>query len=181
MTTGLENIRVLLVDDNQNMRSIIQAVLGSLGVRAVKETRDGSDALAALRDFTPDLAFVDFQMFPMDGVEFTRLIRQSPDSRNPYLPIIMLTGHAEAHRVQEARDSGVTEFLVKPITAAGVISRINAVIYKPRPFVKTDGYFGPDRRRRAAPGFRGPWRREGDAQRDDDGAGALVTQVRERG
>ena len=38
-------------------------------------------------------------MFPLDGVEFTRLVRNSPDSANPYLPIIMMTGHSEKHRV----------------------------------------------------------------------------------
>ncbi len=181
MSSDLSALRVLLVDDNKNMRAIVEAVLKSLGVRHMKHCRDGSEALDALRDFQADLAIVDFQMFPMDGVEFTRLVRQSPDSRNPYLPIIMCTGHAEEARVHEARDAGVTEFLVKPITAGSVISRVNAVIYKPRPFVRTEDYFGPDRRRRADPGFTGPWRRSGDDKREPTDPGALVARARETG
>lgn len=163
MTTGLEAVRVLIVDDNQHMRAILLAVLGALNVREYRETRDGTEALDAMRKWPVDLAIVDFQMLPMDGVEFTRVVRQAPDSVNPYLPIIMMTGHAEQSRVHEARDAGVTEFLVKPLTPKAVIDRINAVIYRPRPFVRTEDYFGPDRRRKAQPGYAGPWRRSSDA------------------
>ncbi len=54
--------------------------------------------------------------------------------------------------------------MVKPVTARAVLDRLNNVIFKPRPFIRTAEYFGPDRRRRQDPAFEGPWRREGDAQ-----------------
>jgi two-component system chemotaxis response regulator CheY len=63
-----------------------------------------------------------------------------------------------------ARDAGVTEFVVKPITAKAILDRIQAVIFGPRPFVKTDGYFGPDRRRANAAGYAGPFRRATDGK-----------------
>ena len=162
MADGLESLRVLLVDDNQHMMAIVTTVLSVVGVTLVRETRDGAEALELLRDWSADLAIVDFQMQPLDGVEFTRLVRNSPDSRNPYLPIIMMTGHSERSRVEEARDAGVTEFVAKPLTAKSVLERINAVIYRPRAFVRTETYLGPDRRRRETPDFRGPWRRSTD-------------------
>jgi two-component system chemotaxis response regulator CheY len=170
MSAGLETLRVLLVDDNQHMRAIVQAVLAGVGVSHIKETRDGAEALDALREWPADLAIVDFHMEPLDGVEFTRMVRNAPDSRNPYLPIIMMTGHSERHRVEKARDAGVTEFVAKPLTAKSVLERMHAVIYRPRPFVRTADYFGPDRRRRQDPEFRGPWRRSTDpaqAKADD--------------
>jgi two-component system chemotaxis response regulator CheY len=167
MSAGFETLRVLLVDDNQHMRAIVTAVLAGVGVKQVRETRDGGEALEALRDWPADLAIVDFQMLPMDGVEFTRTVRNAPDSKNPYLPIIMMTGHSEKSRVVDARDAGVTEFVAKPLTAKAVLERIQAVIYRPRPFVRTPSYFGPDRRRREDPGFNGPWRRT-----TDEGKGA---------
>src|SRR5882757_674639 len=108
MSSGLESLRVLLVDDNQHMRAIVMTVLSGVGVANIRETRDGAEALSALREWPADLAIVDFQMTPLDGVEFTRLVRNSPDSRNPYLPIIMMTGHSERTRVMDARDAGVT-------------------------------------------------------------------------
>ncbi len=160
--SGLESLRVLLVDDNQHMRAIVTTVLTGVGVKQIREVRDGAEALDALREWSADLAIVDFQMFPLDGVEFTRMVRNAPDSRNPYLPIIMMTGHSERYRVMEARDAGVTEFVAKPLTAKSVLERIQAVIYRPRPFVRTADYFGPDRRRRDDPAYTGPRRRSGD-------------------
>ena len=164
--TSLAAIQVLLVDDNPHMLTIASAVLKSAGIRKVLEARDGATGLAMLRDHAVDLAIVDYNMFPLDGVEFTRLVRNSPDSANPYLPIIMMTGHSGKQRVYEARDAGVTEFIVKPITAKAILDRIQSVIWKPRPFVKTEGYFGPDRRRVAPPGYRGPFRRATDEARE---------------
>ena len=112
-------------------------------------------------------AIVDFNMMPLDGIEFTRLVRTSPDTANPYLPIIMMTGHSEKSRVYEARDAGVTEFVVKPITAKAILDRIQAVIMRPRAFVKNDSYFGPDRRRTNTVNYTGPMRRSDDVQPED--------------
>ena len=158
-------LRVLLVDDNQHMRSIVAAVLAGVGVSQVRECWDGAEALDALRQWPADVAIVDFQMSPVDGVEFTRLVRNAGDSPNPFLPIIMLTGHAERARVEEARDAGVTEFVVKPVTARSVLDRLNSVIVRPRPFIRTADYFGPDRRRRQDPAYVGPWRRNDDEKK----------------
>ncbi len=162
MTTPLSAMRVLLVDDNQHMREIVAAVLAGVGVTQVKECWDGAQALVALRKWPADVAIVDFQMSPVDGVEFTRLVRNAADSPNPFLPVIMLTGYAERARVEEARDAGVTEFIVKPVTARAVLDRLNAVINHARSFIRTAEYFGPDRRRRQDPAFTGPWRRKDD-------------------
>ena len=162
--SSLQSLHVLLVDDNQHMRAITSAVLQSAGVRKVREASDGAAGLEILRQQAIDLAIVDFNMFPLDGVEFTRLVRNSPDTANPYLPIIMMTGHSEKSRVYEARDAGVTEFVVKPITAKAILDRIQAVIFRPRPFVKADSYFGPDRRRTGSSGHKGPLRRSTDDQ-----------------
>jgi CheY-like chemotaxis protein len=164
MAAGVESLRVLLVDDNQHMRAIIMAVLIGVGIKSVREVRDGVEAFQSVKDGSYDVAIVDFQMAEMDGVEFTRLVRNSPDSRNPYLPIIMMTGHSERSRVEEARDAGVTEFIAKPLTAKSVLGRLQAVIYRPRPFVRTETFFGPDRRRRQDAAYDGPWRRASDCE-----------------
>lgn len=162
MTTGLDAVRVLVVDDNQHMRAIVGVMLNSFGIKMVREAKDGADAIEALRRWPADLAICDFLMDPMDGVEFTRQVRNATDSPNPYLPVVMLTGHSELARVTEARDAGVTEFVVKPLTAKALVDRINTVIFKPRPFIRSRDYFGPDRRRKHDPFFAGPFRREDD-------------------
>jgi len=174
---GLENLRVLLVDDNQHMRAIVTTVLAGVGVRNVRESRDGAEALEALRDWPADVAIVDFQMFPIDGVEFIRMVRNGADSKHPYLPIVMMTGHSEKSRVVEARDAGVTEFIAKPLTAKSVLERLQAVIYRPRPFVRTSTYFGPDRRRRDDPAYIGPWRRGADQGRAPEQTAGVADEV----
>ncbi|MFI4933900.1 MAG: response regulator [Caulobacterales bacterium] len=163
MNEGLERLRILIVDDNQHMRAIVGAILKSAGVTHIREAAHGGQALKILKDWPADIAIVDFQMAPMDGLAFTKAVRNQ-ETPNPYLPIIMMTGYAERQRVFEARDAGVTEFLVKPVTAKGVLDRLNAAIFKPRDFVKHDAYFGPTRRRVSGDGHVGPRRRAEDAK-----------------
>jgi CheY-like chemotaxis protein len=164
MSLGFEKLRVLLIDDNWHMRSIALTLLESFGVHHIRDVAAGAEGIEVAQSWAPDLALVDFKMEPMNGVQFTRIIRNGPDSRNPYLPIIMMTGHTAVARVLEARDAGVTEFIAKPLSAKTLLNRMNAVLYQPRPFVRTPTYFGPDRRRRADPAHRGPWRRFDDAR-----------------
>ena len=94
----------------------------------------------------------------VDGIELTREIRNAADSANRFVPIVMVSGYAQRGRVLTARDAGVNEFVVKPITATALFSRIRAVIEKPRPFVRTKTFFGPDRRRGRSD-YEGPERR----------------------
>jgi two-component system, chemotaxis family, chemotaxis protein CheY len=159
LSSGFESLRVLLADDNAHMRTIVTAVLKSIGVKHIRDASNGAEALTVMREWQADVAMVDFRMQPIDGVEFTRLVRNAKDSVNPFLPIIMLTGYADRSRVIDARDAGVTELIVKPVTAQAVIARLNSVIFHPRPFVRTEDYFGPERRRTVNPEYRGPERR----------------------
>ena len=98
-------------------------------------------------------------MDEMNGIEFTKEVRNSPTSPNPYVPIIMLTGHTSADCVQQARDAGVNEFLAKPVSVKAMLARLTADIEYPRPFVRTANYFGPCRRRRNNEDYKGPERR----------------------
>jgi DNA-binding response OmpR family regulator len=95
----------------------------------------------------------------MNGLDFARQVRTSPQSPNPFLPIIMLTGHTHIDHVRLARDAGVNEFLAKPVSVKAIFTRLVSVIEHPRPFVRTKAYFGPCRRRRATEEYRGPERR----------------------
>jgi len=63
------------------------------------------------------------------------------------VPIIMVTAYREKEHVFKARDAGVTEYVIKPVSPKSLFSRIEAVIERPRRFVKVGKFFGPDRRR----------------------------------
>jgi len=158
MGYNLSKLRVLVVDDSKNMRLIVRTVLNALGVQSVREAGDGQAGLNELRASPIDVAIVDWMMEPMDGIEFVHQVRTAEDSPNPFLPIIMMTGHTERHRIFKARDAGITEFLAKPVNAKTLLLRITNIIEQPRPFVRAKGYFGPNRRRRNAD-HNGPERR----------------------
>jgi CheY-like chemotaxis protein len=159
-----EYLKALIVEDNTHMRTLLRALLTSIGLKDIYEAQDGTSAFDLLRLRKPDMVLTDLSMKPVDGIEFARAVRQSPDSPNPFLPIIMITGHTERHRVEAARDIGVTEFLAKPITAQNLYQRIAEIVERPRPFVRCGDYFGPDRRRRADDHYTGPWRRHEDSE-----------------
>ncbi|MBL6933268.1 MAG: response regulator [Rhodospirillales bacterium] len=145
---NLERLNFLVVDDNRHMRLIVKSILYSFGVRSVVEAEDGADAFRELRTYSADIVICDWKMEPLDGIDFTRMVRTASDSPNPFVPIVMLTGNTEQRRVVEARDAGVTEFLAKPISAKSLYSRIAGIIEHPRPFIRAKHYFGPDRRRK---------------------------------
>jgi len=155
-------LKILLVDDNHHMRVLIGEIMRAIGVTEVFEANDGAEALSKMRQQNIDIVMTDLSMQPLDGIDFTRLLRNSPDSPNQMCPVIMITGHSTQKRVKEARDAGVTEFLAKPVTARGIIDRITRVVEFPRPFIRNEDYFGPDRRRRADPEYTGPRRRSTD-------------------
>ncbi|MFO1014589.1 MAG: response regulator [Caulobacteraceae bacterium] len=157
---GLERLKFLIIDDNYHMLNIISTVLRGFAAKDFIETTDPTEALKVLQSHRIDIVIVDYNMSVLDGVDFVRLARNSPESLNPYIPIIMLTAHTERRRVMSARDAGVTEFCAKPVTAAELARKINAVISSPRPFIKTASYFGPCRRRKKE-AFKGPDRRVG--------------------
>lgn len=157
-----ELLKILLVDDNQHMRVLLTEILRAIGVKMTFEASDGAQALQVLRGNPIDIVMTDLAMQPLDGIDFVRLLRNSQDSPNPMVPVIMITGHSTMRRVAEARDVGVSEFLSKPVTARGVIERITRVVDHPRSFVRTQHYFGPDRRRRDDPSYSGPHRRKSD-------------------
>ncbi len=160
--TSFDNLKGLVVEDNMHMRALIRSLVISLGVRDVLDCSNGTDALTLVKENNFDLIITDLSMEPMDGIELTRAIRLLADCPNPYVPIIMVTGHSERRQVEAARDAGITEFLAKPITAQNLYLRITEVVERPRAFVRCDSYFGPDRRRRVEKDYKGPWRRKAD-------------------
>lgn len=143
------SISVLVVEDNEHMMRLLKAMLRALGIGTVDTAADAQRALQIMRVHVPDILVVDWMMEGMSGIELTRHIRTSEESPNPYMPIMMVTAHAEKRLVIEARNAGVSEFLAKPISAVTLAQRLSAIIDRPRPFVRAASYFGPDRRRQA--------------------------------
>ena len=158
--SSLKNLSFMVVDDNIHMRQLLRMILKALEAGRVVDASDGADALKKMGTNPVDVLLVDWEMSPLDGMDLVRMLRTGSDSPNPYVPIIMLSAHSEMTRVQQARDAGVNEFLVKPVSAKGIYQRVISIISTPRPFIRSKTYFGPDRRRRQSAHYKGPERRK---------------------
>lgn len=159
MALDLKNLSILIVEDTLPMQRLMASVIESLGFKKPLLSNNGHQGFDAFLRFNPDIVISDWLMDPGDGLDLTRKIRTHPLSPNRMAPVILITGYSSLSRVHEARDAGVTEFLVKPFTAADVAKRLSYVINNPRDFIATRDFFGPDRRRKRSDNYTGPRRR----------------------
>ena len=157
---SLERVRFLVVEDNGHMTNIVKTILRGFGAVHIFEARDATEAFHRLKHDAIDIVIVDYQMEVLNGIEFVNLVRKSSDSANRFVPIIMLTAHSERSHVVDARDAGVTEFCCKPVTANELYRKVVSIVDHPRPFVKLNSFFGPERRRRTDSKYEGPERRK---------------------
>lgn len=87
--------KVLLVDDNEDLRTTVRFVLEDHGYR-VHEAQNGSEALDALDGFEADVVVLDLHMPVMDGCSFMRALRSSRDARAAQTPVVLLTAYPES-------------------------------------------------------------------------------------
>lgn len=161
---AFEKLRFVVVDDNLHMRRIVRTLLRAFGSREIYEAEDGASGLEAVEAYSPDILITDIKMPIFDGIELTQMIRNPDGSKQPFLPIIVLSAYSEKKHVIQSRDAGITEFLCKPVSANALYRRIQSVIESPRQFIRTNSFFGPDRRRFNSPNYSGEERRKSDSE-----------------
>ena len=144
----LSRLKILIVDDSSAVRMMLAALLRTFGVDHITECSDGAEALGAIEKGSFDLVLTDVAMRPMDGVEFTRQLRHPNSSAKPTLPVLFLSSHSEKAVVAAALQAGGSDYLVKPISRAGLLEKIVSLVGTPRRVVKGAAYWGPDRRRK---------------------------------
>ncbi len=176
MTYSFENTKILIVEDNKPMLLLIKSVLQSFGVTNIVSALDGEEGFHKFCSTNPDLVITDWMMKPCDGVELSRKIRNERKSPNQYVPIVLMTGFTEKKRVINARDVGITEFLAKPFNARDLYKRLHRIIEQPRQFVRCEGFFGPDRRRKSPETYEGVKRRRSDMA-DQQSSDVKITDI----
>ncbi len=117
--------KILIVDDSRVARRILKMTLNGLGHDNVDEATNGGEALAMLQKRFYALVISDWNMAPMDGLELLQTMRRSP--RLAAIPFVMATSTSQVKFAAIARDSGLTHFLAKPVTAQGLAERIDAI------------------------------------------------------
>lgn len=158
----LSSLKVLIVEDNLFTQRIVRYILRSLRIGDSEFASNGAEAFSIFSKGDFDLVLTDLQMHPGDGLELTRKIRTAGASGNPYIPIIVMTGHTQPKWIEKARDAGATEVLAKPLSVVAVYEKIAWVVKNPRTFVACDSFFGPCRRRNRSRPENNQGRRESD-------------------
>lgn len=112
--------KVLIVDDNDVMRTLLRALLRDEAYQVVGEARNGLQALEQIASLQPDLVCLDVIMPDLDGLETLRTIRRD----YPRVVVVMVTGMASVENVQEALKLGAAGFVIKPFNAAKVLENL---------------------------------------------------------
>jgi CheY-like chemotaxis protein len=144
------------------MRRLIVKILKIFGITSVHQADEGGKAVDILCAQPVDVLITDWNMAPVDGMAVAEWVRTSPQSPDPFMPIVMISSLSEASRIARAFDAGVNEFLAKPVQPKEILTTLTNLVQQPRPFVRTANYFGPDRRRRFPALYDGPERRSVD-------------------
>ena len=128
----LQGVKVLVVDDEFYSRKVARTLLMAMGITNIYDADSGAKGLESLRAIAPDVVLVDWEMPVMDGAAFSKAVRNPGGFPYPNVPIIMLTGHSERWRVEEALRLGVNDYLLKPISGKLLCDRLVSILTKPR-------------------------------------------------
>ncbi|MGI9385576.1 MAG: response regulator [Methyloligellaceae bacterium] len=147
-TVDFSKLRVLVVENHALMRRLLGEMLRGFGVGYLRDARDVPEGLDCIYREHFDVVIVDFFLGEPDGADFATQVRRDKTCRNREVPILLITGVPDQHKVMKVRSAGVNGMLAKPIAPTDLYKRLHAVLADPQPFVVTDDYVGPARVRR---------------------------------
>ena len=116
--------KILIVDDNDLMRTLLRGILRSESCHVVGEARNGVLALELIEKTLPDVVFLDVMMPEMDGLEALQNIRK----KHPGIRVIMITGNPSVENVQESIQRGASGFIVKPFNTSKVLDTLHKTL-----------------------------------------------------
>jgi two-component system alkaline phosphatase synthesis response regulator PhoP len=123
--TGSTTNRVLIADDNNSNRELLEAYLANLGCE-IEIARDGKETMEKARSFRPDLVLLDVMMPKLSGFEVCSQIKKDPELKN--IMILMVTALNEIGDIQRAVDAGTNDFLSKPVQKLELVKRVENLL-----------------------------------------------------
>jgi PAS domain S-box-containing protein len=127
-STSPGTARVLLADDNADMRDYVRRLLGERW--EVEAVADGAAALASARARRPDIVVADVMMPALDGFELLTALRADPATQD--VPVLLLSARAGEEATLKGIEAGADDYLVKPFTARDLVARVDAQLQRAR-------------------------------------------------
>ena len=118
--------RVLVVDDNDQNRELLEAYVQDIPLVTVVSAVDGTDALEAVTSEHPDLILLDIMMPKMSGFEVCRRLKSDPATKD--IPVIMVTALNEIADHEKGSESGCDDFLSKPVNRMELVKRVRSLL-----------------------------------------------------
>ena len=120
-----KNMPILIVDDYKTMLRIVRGLLNQLGFMNIDEATDGTMAWEMVKKKQYGLIVSDWNMEPMSGFEFLKLVRTNEPTKQ--LPFIMVTAESKTENIIAAKQAGVSNYIVKPFNAVTLKQKLEAV------------------------------------------------------
>ncbi|MCL4839342.1 MAG: response regulator [Thermoanaerobaculia bacterium] len=117
--------RLLVVDDEQDVREMLALVLGRRGY-GVQTAADGMEALVLAQSAPPDLILLDVMMRDMDGWEVLKLLQLEERTRR--VPVVILSARAEPRDKIRGLQEGAVDYLTKPFAIDEVVARLESIL-----------------------------------------------------
>ena len=118
-------LTVLVVEDDAELREILQAEFELEGLTALTAT-NGSEAVTAAREFKPDLILMDLMMPVMDGIEATKIVKDNEETK--HIPIVMLTAAGNRENIVAGLEAGAIDYITKPFFMPELKARLRSVL-----------------------------------------------------
>lgn len=119
-----DSITCLVVDDDKFSRTFVKTALYQIGVKNTKEASNIAEAIEVLRNYKVNVVLMDQQLPEQSGLELARQIKEGTIGDNKNLPVIMVTIDTKENTVMEAKNIGIHEYLVKPISPLALKRRL---------------------------------------------------------
>ncbi|MBN9061985.1 MAG: hypothetical protein BGP06_06515 [Rhizobiales bacterium 65-9] len=149
MTRGslkLYDLHIVIAEANGFQSTLVQSMLRGFGANIIHETRSVAATMHLLRDRRIDILICDAKLPTEGGFELTRRIRRDVESPNRIVPVFVMASDTREVTVNAARDAGANMVIAKPMSPSALYDRLSWVALRPRQFVDSGSYFGPDRR-----------------------------------
>ena len=161
----LERIGILAVEGMLPMMGILSGILRSFHFHSVAVLGNSDEAWSRLNGeprLKADIILLDWNAHPVNGETFVRQLRRVEHPTLAETPVIAIIANAEREIVFAARDAGVNVVLLRPFSAAQLLEKVMWTLGQDTPFIRSEAYVGPDRRRFRAAEYLGEKRRIGE-------------------
>ena len=125
-----ENLKVLVVDDNQDVRDLVVHILDADGFHVYSAT-DGENALAILNSNQVDLVLLDVMMPGKSGLEVLQEIRSGSNKKIREIPVMMITAKSSTDDIDQALAFGANSYVVKPFRGTTIREKVRSILDLP--------------------------------------------------